>query len=63
MEIDKVAFEWPNTPDRGYTMRVSYLKEPNSGDALVEILKEGNPERKLKGVCLICADFSHYFFI
>ena len=23
MEIDKVAFEWPNTPDRGYTMRVS----------------------------------------
>jgi hypothetical protein len=56
MEIDKVAFEGPNTP-------VSYLKEPNSGDALVEILKEGNPERKLKGVCLICADFSHYFFI
>ena len=28
MEIDKVAFEWPNTPDRGYTKLVSYLKEP-----------------------------------
>jgi len=46
MEIDKVAFEGPNTPDRGYTMRVSYLKEPNFGDALVEILKEGNPVRQ-----------------
>ena len=40
MEIDKVAFEGPNTPDRGYTMRVSYLKEPNSGIDFVMLFYE-----------------------
>lgn len=36
-EIDKIAFEGPNTPDRGYTIKVSYLKPPRSGDSLVEV--------------------------
>lgn len=39
--VDKVAFEGPKNPDRGYTCRVSYLCKPNDGDALVEIFKEG----------------------
>jgi hypothetical protein len=26
--IDKIAFEGPKTPDRGFTIRVSYLKAP-----------------------------------
>jgi|688.fasta_scaffold218569_4 hypothetical protein len=38
--IEKVAFEGPETPDRGYTMRVSYLKPPASADALVEVMKD-----------------------
>ncbi len=46
MEIDKVAFEGPKSPDRGYTMRVNYLKEPDKGDALVEIFKDGAPVRQ-----------------
>ena len=46
MEIDKVAFEGPNNSDRGYTMRVSYLKEPNNADALVEIFKDGAQVRQ-----------------
>jgi hypothetical protein len=40
MEIEKVAFE-SEKPDRGYTVKASYLKPPNSGDALVEIFKDG----------------------
>ena len=40
-DIEKVAFEGPKTPDRGYTMRVSYLKKPNNGNALVEVFKDG----------------------
>jgi hypothetical protein len=39
--VEKVAFEGPNTPDRGYTCRVSYLKAPDAGDALVEIFNAG----------------------
>ncbi len=39
--VDKIAFEGPNTPDRGYTIRASYLKEPHAGDALIEIMHEG----------------------
>jgi hypothetical protein len=39
-DIEKVAFEGPETPDRGYTMRVSYLKPPASADALVEVMKD-----------------------
>ncbi len=45
MEIDKVAFEGPTKPDRGHTIKVSYLKEPK-GEALVEIFKDKNPIRQ-----------------
>lgn len=38
-EIDSVAFE--TKPDRGYVARASYLKEPSAGDALIEIVKDG----------------------
>ena len=41
-DIEKVAFEGPRTPDRGYTIRASYLKPPKSADALIEVLKDGN---------------------
>jgi len=40
-EIEKIAFEGPKEPDRGYTVKASYLKQPNEGDALVEIFKDG----------------------
>jgi hypothetical protein len=43
-EIERIAFEGPKTPDRGYTCRVSYLKSPK-GSALIEILKENKPIR------------------
>lgn len=39
-KIEKIAFEGKE-PDRGYTVKASYLKEPNKGDALIEIFKEG----------------------
>ena len=44
--VDSIAFEGPRSgPDRGYTVRASYLKDPHKGDALVEILKDGQPHR------------------
>ena len=46
VEIDKIAFEGPNEPDRGYTMRASYLKEPNGGDALIDVFKDGEMVRQ-----------------
>jgi len=42
-EIEKIAFE---QTDRGFTARASYLKKPNDGNALIEILKEGKPLRE-----------------
>jgi hypothetical protein len=48
MEIDKIAFEGPNEPYRGYTVRASYLKEPDNGDALIEIFKDGVPIRQFR---------------
>lgn len=45
--VDSLAFEGPKSgPDRGYTVRASYLKEPHKGDALVEIFKDGQPLRQ-----------------
>jgi len=44
--VESVAFEGPKTPDRGYTMRASYLKEPHDGDALIELMKDGEPLRR-----------------
>lgn len=45
-EVESVAFEGPKTPDRGYTIRASYLKEPHSADALIEVMKEGQVIRR-----------------
>lgn len=44
-QIDKLAFEGPPETDRGYKIRASYLKAPHSGDALIEIMKDGQPVR------------------
>lgn len=46
LEVDKIAFEGPDTPYRGYTIRASYLKEPRERDALVEIFKDGKVKRR-----------------
>ena len=43
-EIDKIAFE-SDKPDRGYTVRASYLKSPHGGDALIQIFKDGQQIR------------------
>ncbi len=42
--IDKQAFS-SKQPNRGFTVKASYLKEPK-GDALVEIYREGEPYRR-----------------
>lgn len=39
-EIEKIAFE-SKEADRAYTVKASYLKQPNNGDALIEIFKDG----------------------
>jgi len=44
--VESVAFEGPKTPDRGYTIRASYLKEPHASDALIEVMKDGQPLRQ-----------------
>ena len=46
IEIDSVAFEGPPTPDRGYTMKASYLLGEHKTSALVEIFKDGKPLRR-----------------
>jgi hypothetical protein len=40
-EVESTAFEGPKTPDRGYTIRASFLKPPFEADALIEIMKDG----------------------
>lgn len=47
-EVEKVAFQNLDKPDRGYAVRASYLKEPNGGDALIEIFKDGAVIRSFK---------------
>jgi hypothetical protein len=45
--VDAVAFEGPKSgPDRGYTLKASYLKAPHAGYALVEIFKNGQLVRQ-----------------
>jgi hypothetical protein len=46
LEIESIAFQGPPEPDRGYTVKASYLKEPHKGDALVEIFKDNQLIRK-----------------
>lgn len=43
--VEKVAFEGPKEPDRGYTIRASYLLPPNAQDALIEVMRDGKPVR------------------
>lgn len=43
--VDSLAFE-SKQPNRGYTVRASYLKEPRKQEALVEIFKDGLPLRR-----------------
>lgn len=40
LKIDKTAFE-SKEPNRGFTLKASYLKEPHRADALVEVRKDG----------------------
>jgi hypothetical protein len=44
-KIDKLAFEGPKLPDRGYTVKAWYLHEPK-GKAGVQIFKEGQLVRQ-----------------
>lgn len=44
-EIEKIAFENLNKPDRGFAVRASYLKEPYNREALIEIFRNGDPLR------------------
>lgn len=44
--IDKVAFQGPTLPYRGYTCSVSYLLPPNKEDALVRLFKDGTIVRE-----------------
>lgn len=43
IEIESLAFE-SKQPDRGYTVKASYLKQPK-GKALIEIFKDDAPLR------------------
>jgi hypothetical protein len=43
--VEKEAFS-SKQPDRGFTVKASYLKEPNNGDALIEIHRDGQPYRR-----------------
>jgi len=40
-QVDSVAYDTSDKPYRGYSVRVSYLKEPDNQDAWVEVFKDG----------------------
>ncbi len=44
-DIESIAFE-SKEPDRGYTVKASYLTAQHKGDALVEIFKDGQKLRE-----------------
>jgi hypothetical protein len=44
-EIESIIFE-SKDPLHGFTVKASYLKKPNNGDALVEMFKEGEKIRE-----------------
>ena len=47
--VKSLAFEGPKSgPDRGYTVKASYLESP-PGNALVEIMKDGRPHCGRRG--------------
>ena len=43
--IDKVAFDSSSQPDRGFSCKATYLKEPDCGDALIEVFRDKKPLR------------------
>ena len=45
MTIKQEAFS-RSEPDRGFTVKAFYLCEPNNGDALIEVYREGEPYRR-----------------
>ena len=45
LKVKSVAYE-SEKPDRGYTVKASYLLPPHAGDALIEIFKDGEPLRR-----------------
>jgi hypothetical protein len=45
-EVESVAYDTAGNPDRGYTVRASYLK--NSQHALIEIFKDGKTVREFE---------------
>lgn len=47
-EIEKVAFDSSATPDRGFSVRASYLKPPHQADALIEIFRDGRGIRAFR---------------
>ncbi len=40
-EVDSVAYNTSDKPYRGYSVRASYLKHPNSQCAWIEVSKDG----------------------
>lgn len=39
-KIEKVTIDSSEHPDRGFTFKISHLKDPHKADALVEIFKD-----------------------
>lgn len=45
IEVESVAFDTTQNPDRGFTVKASYLKCPHAADALIEVFRDGKPLR------------------
>lgn len=43
---DKVAFDSSEAPDRGYSVKATYLKPPHNGDVLIEVFRENKMLRR-----------------
>lgn len=44
--IESVAYDTAEKPDRGYSVRASYLKAPYKGDALIEVSRDSQVIRR-----------------
>jgi hypothetical protein len=47
-QVKSVAYDSLDKPYRGFAVRASYLKEPNDGDALIEIFRGGSVWRSYR---------------
>ena len=47
-EVESVAYDSLDKPYRGFSVRASYLKKPNDGDALIEIFRRGSVWRSYR---------------